>query len=102
MEGIAFPLCICTVETCTSVVTPNVVTFSKQTTQIIDRLKLKNTNPTKIKNLNEIFSLTSDDPVPREFEEAAVHVIKTKLAQSNDRSISFNTGGSRVCCLTDL
>ena len=102
MERIVFPLCICPVETSTSVVTPNVVTFSKQTTQIIDRLKLKNTYPTKIKNLSEIFSLTSNDPVPREFEKAAVHIIKTKLAQSNDRSISFNTGRSRVCCLTDL
>ena len=51
--------------------------------------------------LNEVYNLNETSTIPREFEEAALHVIKNKMAKSTlpNNSIEFMTGGSRVSCL---
>ena len=46
--------------------------------------------------LSTVFEINKDNEIPKIVEDAAVHVIKTKLAKSGSKQISFNTGGSRV------
>ena len=45
-------------------------------------------------SVSEIFSLTSE--IPRDVEDATLHVIKTKLSKSKDNSIEFKSGGPWV------
>ena len=47
------------------------------------------------------FNITDSSDIPQECEEAALHVIKIKIAKSNlpNISIEFKTGGSRVSFL---
>ena len=44
------------------------------------------------KSLTEIFNLTDDSEIPRDIEDATLHVIKKKIAKSNDNSIEFKCG----------
>ena len=45
------------------------------------------------KSLTEIFKLTDDSEIPRDIEDATLHVIKKKIAKSNNNSIEFKSGG---------
>lgn len=49
-------------------------------------------------NLSAIFDLSPSKEIPREVEEATLHVIRNKMAQSNlpNKSIVFKSGGPRV------
>ena len=48
--------------------------------------------------LSDIFSLTPSDEIPRDIEDAALHVIRHKIKNSNNpnKSIEFKSGGPRV------
>ena len=48
------------------------------------------------KSLTEIFKLTDDSEIPRDIEDATLHVIKKKIAKSNNNSIEFKSGGPWV------
>ena len=48
--------------------------------------------------LSDIFSLTASDEIPRNIEDAALHVIRHKIKNSSNpnKSIEFKSGRPRV------
>ena len=44
-------------------------------------------------SLTEIFLPTDNSEIPRDIEDATLHVIKKKIAKSNNNSIEFKSGG---------
>ena len=44
----------------------------------------------------DIFNLMPDDPVPRNMEDAALHINKIKIAESTSPTIKFLSGGPRL------
>ena len=44
----------------------------------------------------QILSLTPTKEISREIEDAALHVVKQKMAKTNSRTIEFKSGGPRV------
>jgi len=54
-------------------------------------------------SLSAIFDMSETTPIPRNIEDAALHIIKNKIAQSNlpNNTIEFKTGGPRVSLVTN-
>ena len=46
--------------------------------------------------LADVFLLKENDAIPRIVEDAALHVIKQKLVNSESNSFAFPSGGQRV------
>ncbi|XP_047122567.1 uncharacterized protein LOC124806044 [Hydra vulgaris] len=46
-------------------------------------------------NISEIFNLTVDNDIPRIVEDAALHVLKQKMAKDSGQVVEFKSGGSR-------
>ena len=48
--------------------------------------------------IEKVFSLEPTQKIPKLYEEAAVHILKNKMAQSTlpNKSVEFKTGGSKV------
>ncbi|XP_065641217.1 uncharacterized protein LOC124812048 isoform X1 [Hydra vulgaris] len=46
-------------------------------------------------NISEIFNLTVDNDIPRIVEDAALHVLKQKMAKDGGQVVEFKSGGSR-------
>ncbi|XP_065663350.1 uncharacterized protein LOC136085802 isoform X3 [Hydra vulgaris] len=46
-------------------------------------------------NISEIFNLTVDDNIPRIVEDAALHVLKQKMAKDGKQVVEFKSGGPR-------
>ena len=48
--------------------------------------------------INDIFNLTTQSDIPREVEDAALHVLKNKMANSHlpNKTVEFKSGGPRV------
>ena len=48
--------------------------------------------------LRDIYSITNNDEIPRDIEDAALHVIRHKIKNSNhpNKTIEFKSGGPRV------
>ena len=48
--------------------------------------------------IEDVFKLDSSEEIPAIYEEAAVHILRNKMAQSNlpNKSIEFKTAGSKV------
>ena len=59
-------------------------------------------NTVETNSLSTIYSLTPESTIPRNLEDAALHVIKTKIAQSNlpNNAIKFKSGGPFVSIST--
>nr|XP_047122975.1 uncharacterized protein LOC124806267 [Hydra vulgaris] len=58
------------------------------------------TSSTSQINLSDIFALDSTSIIPRNIEDAALHVIKQKMSQTTSNVIEFPTGGPRPLCFT--
>ena len=109
----------CPINECENLINPSSFIHSKCSIDLIQRIKIKCSEScgvsfkitdmaTKIdheKNcfgkkssskLAELFDIDVGKAIPREIEDAAAHIVKTRLAQSKTKEISFNTGGSRV------
>lgn len=52
-------------------------------------------NSTSGFSLSDIFTITDESGIPREMEDAALHIIKQKMVKSNllNKSIEFKSGG---------
>ena len=48
--------------------------------------------------IEKVFTLEPIQKIPKLYEEAAVHILKNKMAQSTlpNKSVEFKTGGSKV------
>lgn len=116
VEGRPLESTICPV--CSTLVTPEFVTHSQTISHLLSNLKtdcekcgevfkheeyckenhLSMCIGQKSPLLSDVFKINKENDIPREFEKAALHVIKTKMAQSTlpNNGIEFMTGGSRV------
>ncbi|XP_065645053.1 uncharacterized protein LOC136075538 [Hydra vulgaris] len=52
------------------------------------------------KSINDIFEINKDSDIPQELEEAALHIIKQKMAKSGQKTIEFKSGGPRPMVFT--
>ncbi|XP_065667077.1 uncharacterized protein LOC136087630 isoform X2 [Hydra vulgaris] len=52
------------------------------------------------KSINDIFEINKDSDIPQELEEAALHIIKQKMAKSGQKTIEFKSGGPRPMIFT--
>ena len=70
---------------------------------ISSSINTSNSSSTGSKNssmtISDVFELSKDDDIPRELEDAALHVIKNKMAKSKlpNKTIEFKSGGPWVC-----
>ena len=54
------------------------------------------TNSSSNLTVSDIFNLTEQSDISRNVEDVALHIIKTKMSQSANKTIEFKSGGPRV------
>lgn len=61
---------------------------------------ISSSSPSYFLPLSSLLEVNSSQEITKDMDNAVLHVIKTKLADSENKSIEFQTGGPRVCmCL---
>ena len=56
----------------------------------------------KVTSLSDVFTIDVGSEISRDMEDAALHIIKNKMAQSDSPEIQFKTGGrvsTNFCCI---